>query len=157
MQLADPASDQLCVLGTEVDDQNGVVIGRALRLTHMMERRGITRFGIAFVLALAASLSLLVAPAPASATSHVSLAAAAPADTIPDRPPVTVSEFFPDEQNLSDCLGLVERPGCGSEARGGWRQTLVFGVLVIGLALIFWRISRGIKANRSTQPPTPTR
>jgi hypothetical protein len=121
-----------------------------------------TRFGIAFVLALAVSLVLLVAPAPATATatatSHVSLATAAvPADTVPDRPPVTVSDFFPDQQNLSDCLGLVERPGCGSEARGGWRQTLVFAVLVIGLALIFWRISRGIKANRTPQPPTPPR
>jgi len=154
VQLANPTGDQLCVLGSEVDDQNGVVIGRALRLTHVMERRGMTRFGIAFVLTLLASLVLL-----GSSTSTLAWLPemAVPVDTVPDRPPVTVSEFFPDEQNLSDCLGLVERPGCGSEARGGWRQTVVFGVIIVGLGLIFWRISRGIKANRSEPPPAAPR
>ena len=28
MRFADPAGDQLCVLGAEVDDENRVVIGR---------------------------------------------------------------------------------------------------------------------------------
>ncbi|MFK8025666.1 MAG: hypothetical protein AB8G26_17045 [Ilumatobacter sp.] len=89
--------------------------------------------------------SVLLAPA--------SIATAAPADTLPDAPPITVSEFFPEENNLSDCIGLVERPGCGSEARGGWRQTAVFVALVSGLGVIVWRISRGVRANRSgTQP-----
>jgi hypothetical protein len=123
-----------------------------------MERRGMTRFGIAFVLTLLASLALLLGPASASAESLASLPEmAVPDDTVPDRPPVTVSEFFPEDQNLSDCLGLVERPGCGSEARGGWRQTVVFGVIIVGLGLIFWRISRGIKANRSELPPAAPR
>jgi hypothetical protein len=67
-------------------------------------------------------------------------------------PPVTVSDFYPEDSNLSDCLGLVERPGCGSEARGGWRQSLVFVVLVGGMALIFWRVAVGVRRNRRTPP-----
>lgn len=63
-------------------------------------------------------------------------------------PPVTVTDFYPEESNLSDCVGLVERPGCGSEERGGWRQTAVFGLLVVGLGIIFWRIAVGVRRNR---------
>ncbi|WP_040496491.1 hypothetical protein [Ilumatobacter nonamiensis] len=62
--------------------------------------------------------------------------------------PVTVSDFYPEENSLSDCLGLVERPGCGSEERGGWGQTAVFTLLVVGLGIIFWRISVGVRRNR---------
>ena len=54
--------------------------------------------------------------------------------------------FFPDEQNLDDCIGLLPRPGCGSDARGGWRQYLTMGVLALGLAFIGWRISKGVRA-----------
>lgn len=61
---------------------------------------------------------------------------------------MTVTDFYPEENNLSDCLGLVERPGCGSESRGGWRQTLTFVFLAAGLGVIFWRISVGIRNNR---------
>ena len=67
-------------------------------------------------------------------------------------PPVTISDFYPEDNNLSDCVGLVERPGCGSEERGGWRQAAVFVVLAAGLALIIWRISVGVRRNRSEQP-----
>ena len=63
-------------------------------------------------------------------------------------PPVTVSDFYPEENNLSDCVGLVERPGCGSEERGGAGQTIVFVLLVIGLGIIFWRITVGVRRNR---------
>ena len=53
---------------------------------------------------------------------------------------VTVSDFIPDERNLSDCVGLVEKPGCGSEARGGWGQAAVFGFLAaaIGTTVAGW-------------------
>lgn len=66
----------------------------------------------------------------------------------PVRPPITVSDFIPEDANLSDCVGLVERPGCGSEARGGIGQTGVFIALAIGLGIIIWRISVGVRANR---------
>jgi len=52
--------------------------------------------------------------------------------------------FLP-EGNLSDCVGTVERPNCGSDAKGGRGTYLTLGVLVLGLAFIFWRISIGIR------------
>lgn len=69
-------------------------------------------------------------------------AATAAADTEPPRtpPPVTVNEFLPQERGLGDCISAIPRPGCGSEARGGWRQTVVFLAVVGGLSIIAWRI-----------------
>lgn len=53
--------------------------------------------------------------------------------------------FLP-EGNLSDCVGTVERPNCGSTEKGGTGTYLTLGVLVLGLAFIFWRISIGIRS-----------
>lgn len=79
--------------------------------------------------------------------ANVPVAAAAEGDGA-TAPPVTVTDFYPEESNLSDCVGLVERPGCGSEARGGTGQTVVFVLLVIGLGIIFWRVAVGVRRNR---------
>ena len=73
---------------------------------------------------------------------------AAPSTTVFDNP------FLPDERNLSDCISAVPKPGCGSEARGGWRQTLVFGVMALGLLVIAWRIATG-HAARGAAVMTP--
>lgn len=62
------------------------------------------------------------------------------------------NEFLPEDKNLSDCVGLVERPGCGSDARGGWQMVLAFAVMAGGLTFIGWRIVRGLR--RPTPPPT---
>ena len=59
---------------------------------------------------------------------------------------VVDNDFMPQEANLSDCLGSLPRPGCGSDARGGWRQYLTMGVLSAGLAFVGWRIARGVRA-----------
>lgn len=59
---------------------------------------------------------------------------------------VVENDFMPQEANLSDCLGSLPRPGCGSDARGGWRQYLTMGVLAAGLAFVGWRIARGVRA-----------
>ena len=92
------------------------------------------------IVALAFALAVVVAPSIADAGSGD-----------PPPPPVTIApEFLPESANLSDCVGLVEKPGCGSEARGGWRQTAVFASLAVWLALIFWRVSVGVRRNRST-------
>ena len=50
----------------------------------------------------------------------------------PRRPPH--NPFFPDDTtvNVSDCVSALPRPECGSEERGGWRQGVVFGVIVVG-------------------------
>lgn len=93
---------------------------------------------------LVAVVSSLLGPAPqlASATGN---------DDGQRPPPTSVGDFYPEDNDLSDCLGLVERPGCGSESRGGWRQTAVFGLLVIGLGLIVWRIVVGVRRNRGIE------
>ena len=119
-------------------------------------------------LALAAPVTVSAAPtvaepaavAPASSADASSVATPDTTPTVPttiveqpprrDRPPDTVSDFLPEDANLSDCIGLVERPGCGSEARGGAGQTAVFVALVVGLGLIFWRITAGVRRNRET-------
>ena len=66
-----------------------------------------------------------------------------PATTIAD------NDFIPENRNLGDCISAVPKPDCGSEARGGWHQSLVFVVLVAALAFIGWRIVRGARAARS--------
>jgi hypothetical protein len=71
--------------------------------------------------------------------------AAASTDPEPPPPPVTVNEFIPEDRDLTDCLSALPKPGCGSEARGGWRQGLVFGALVLGLAIIGGRVAYGVR------------
>jgi len=56
------------------------------------------------------------------------------------------NDFLPEGQNVSDCVGTVERPNCGSSSKGGWRMTLVFIVLIGGLGFIGWRIALQIRA-----------
>jgi hypothetical protein len=78
--------------------------------------------------------------------------ATAPPSTVPTTAPaVTINEFMPEERGLGDCISAIPKPGCGSEARGGWRQTLVFVVLVAGLALIAWRVVVSARKARREQ------
>ncbi len=82
----------------------------------------------------------------------------------PPPPPVTVNDFIPEDRDLSDCLSALPKPGCGSEARGGWGQTAVLVAILLGIGLMAWRISVGIRANRRTldrpadapEPRSPT-
>jgi len=67
------------------------------------------------------------------------------------QPPLIDNDFLPEDANLSDCVGFVERPGCGSEARGGLQMTLIFLALATGLGIIFWRITVGVKRNRASR------
>ena len=84
----------------------------------------------------------------AIAISPVTPANATVDSTVPDEPPTTANDFFPEERDVTDCIGTVERPGCGSKARGGWRQTLVFIAMFIGLFIIFGRVAVGVTRNR---------
>lgn len=96
---------------------------------------------------VAAALVVLLGP-PASAGAAGAAHAPAPAlvstlddGTVPDDTTgPTFNEFLPEERPLSDCLGALQRPNCGSEARGGWGQTAVFVAILAGLAFIAWRI-----------------
>ena len=56
------------------------------------------------------------------------------------------NEFLPVRENVSDCIGAVERPNCGSESKGGWRLGLTFGVLLAGMSFIGWRVVRSVRA-----------
>jgi hypothetical protein len=40
---------------------------------------------------------------------------------------------------------VLERPGCGSEERGGWRQGLILLAVVGGLTVVFGNV---IRSNR---------
>ena len=88
---------------------------------------------------LVALLLALLLVLPASGRPVAASTDEEPPPTV-ESPATTVNEFLPEEQNLSDCIGALERPGCGSKARGGWRQTLTFTVMAAGLVLVFGRI-----------------
>lgn len=56
-----------------------------------------------------------------------------------------------DELDLSSCIGLYPKPGCGTEPqssgdRGGAMQIAVFGILFAALVVIGVRIARAIIA-----------
>lgn len=69
----------------------------------------------------------------------------------PAQPSATVNEFLPEDRNLGDCISAIPKPGCGSEARGGWHQTLVFLAIMFGLAVIVWRIVAGARKAKASQ------
>ena len=97
----------------------------------------------------------LFAPQAAAAT-------APPPEPIP--PPTTelaideANPFLPDERNLTDCIGMLQRPGCGSESRGGWHQNVVAIVMVSGLMIVFGRVAWGVRRsqkNAAASTPDP--
>jgi hypothetical protein len=110
----------------------------------------VRRTAAGVIVAVVAAVLVVAAPRPV---------AARPVD--PEPPPATVSaaiggpsttvldnDFIPEERDLSECISALPQPGCGSEARGGWRQTLVLAAIVAGLAFITWRIIRSARRKR---------
>jgi hypothetical protein len=95
---------------------------------------------------------LLVVVALAGAGRVADVEATAPPST---EPPVTANDFFPEQRDVTDCIGVLERPGCGSESRGGWRQTLVFGLIAAGLIVVFTKIVIGVQRGRTRDPDDP--
>jgi hypothetical protein len=85
------------------------------------------------------------------------------APNAPDPPPVTTgppqigdNEFLPEDADLTECVGLLQRPGCGSEERGGWRQLVVFALLIGGLAVVFGRVGWSMRSRASRTSPNRT-
>jgi hypothetical protein len=77
----------------------------------------------------------------ASATAPTDPSTTAPLQTSP-----------PMERDLSECLSAVPKPGCGyapqqAGDRGGWLQWTLFGVMIVGLAFIGWRVVIGVRRN----------
>jgi hypothetical protein len=60
----------------------------------------------------------------------------------------TDNPFLPDDTttNITDCVSALPRPECGSRERGGWRQGVVFGVVVAGLVAIGARVVIAIRS-----------
>ena len=96
------------------------------------------------VVALLAALLIPLAVAAGAAGSAA--AAQAPPTTTPTS--VTDNPFIPPNKDLSTCISANPPPGCGSNAQGGWRQYLVVGVVVVGLAFIGWRVVTTVRRNR---------
>ncbi len=70
-----------------------------------------------------------------------------------DASTVTYNDFIPEERDLSDCISAIPKPGCGSDAKGGWRQMLVLGLVVTGLGFIGWRVVSGGRKNLARSAP----
>jgi hypothetical protein len=102
----------------------------------------------------------LLALGAVGATPAGSVAATTPATTpattaptpVESEPTVSVNEFLPEDRSIGECISAVPRPGCGSDARGGWRQYVVALVLVAGLVFVGWRIVAGLRRPRKPVP-----
>ncbi len=73
-----------------------------------------------------------------------------PPTTVPAGPATDgslVDDLLPD-RDLDDCVSALPQPDCGSTARSGWRQWLIFGLLVVAIAFIAWRIVRSARRRR---------
>ena len=82
-----------------------------------------------------------------------------PSTTVPgtDAPTTTMLDnpFLPEEANIGDCVSALPRPECGSKARGGWRQTLVFAAVAVAIAVIGFRLVVAVRRrDRSAGLPT---
>lgn len=56
------------------------------------------------------------------------------------------NSFIPEGQNLSDCVGTLPQPNCGSPDRGTRGAYLTMFALLLGVGFIAWRVSIGIRA-----------
>ena len=57
----------------------------------------------------------------------------------------TDNDLVPQDQNLSDCVGTLERPDCGAPKKSDLNMYLTFGVLMAGMGFIGWRIFASIR------------
>ena len=105
---------------------------------------------MATILALIVFVGSSVGGGAALAASTPEPSTTAPPATVPV---VTANEFLPTDRDLSDCVGVLEKPGCGSQARGGTAITVVFIVMLLAMVLIFARIAVGVRQNRRAIDP----
>jgi hypothetical protein len=105
---------------------------------------------VATILALVVLFGSAVGGGAALAASTRVPPSTAPPSTAPV---VTANEFLPTDRDLSDCVGVLEKPGCGSQARGGTAITVVFIVMLLAMVLIFARIAVGVRQNRRAIDP----
>ncbi|MGA7757336.1 MAG: hypothetical protein WBL31_10060 [Ilumatobacteraceae bacterium] len=102
---------------------------------------------ILLAIAVVAGLATVRALAAEAPTPPVYAATTAPTPT-DDITVDTANPFLPEDQDLTACVGTLQRPGCGSSERGGWHQNLVAIAMVGGLLLVFGRVAWGVRRNR---------
>lgn len=69
--------------------------------------------------------------------------------TSDDSPTPTSVYVYPLDSDVDECIGLLPKPGCGyaptqAGDRGGGLQFAIFGLIVIGLAVIFTVVFRNV-------------
>jgi hypothetical protein len=104
------------------------------------------------------ALALVVLPVAPQAASASSTDPTVPSTTLPTDEIVIdeANPFLPENRDLTECIGTLERPGCGSEARGGWHQNAVAIVMISGLLIVFGRIAWGIRRGQKNAAATTT-
>jgi hypothetical protein len=114
----------------------------------------------ATVFALALSVlpagHVTIAPSTIEPTGGRVAAAVATAPPDDEAPRDTINEFLPEERGLGECISALPKPGCGSEARGGWRQGVVLLSILTGLGFIAWRVVRSARRARLGEQQTTT-
>jgi hypothetical protein len=68
----------------------------------------------------------------------------------PPQPTTPLQTTPPLEHDLSECISALPPPGCGYKPqqagdRGGWMQWTLFGMMLVGLAFIGWRVVVGLR------------
>jgi hypothetical protein len=117
---------------------------------------------ILFALALVVGpLAPQVAQAAAPATPPAEPGSTEPATTANTVPTdeIVIDEanpFLPETRDLTDCVGMLQRPGCGSEARGGWHQDLVAIAMVGGLLIVFGRVAWAVRRSQKNAAASAT-
>jgi hypothetical protein len=97
------------------------------------------------VLGLALTLASCSGPNPFQASRQT-------ATTTIDAPaPTVTNDLLPEQNDLTNCVGTVERANCGSSARADGHTYLVFLALALGMGFIGWRIARGVRARDTSQ------
>lgn len=156
--LAHPAGDELGVLGTEIDNENGAARGHrhsVVRTTNWgIGSRAWNDVNVPFV---PRAVSIVVAVLMMSVGAPAVSASTPPDPTVPEAPtsipvtPDTVNDFLDLERDLTTCISSNPLPGCGREPtspgdRGGWQQLLLFGIMLGGMAIIFVRVYFSVRS-----------
>src|SRR5215212_7024969 len=111
------------------------------------------RLGLAVAALLIPMAALTAVPAGAAGAAPTTAVVATAAT--PTTPPVTDNPFIPPDKNLNQCISASPEPGCGSKARGGWRQTLLLVVVALAMTFIGWRIVVLVRRNREAVEAQP--
>jgi len=102
---------------------------------------------------LAAAIALGAAACGGMSTPHRPTVDTASADANGDA--AGTNPFIPENRNLSECVSSLPRPDCGTTAQGGLGQALTFAVLMVGMALIGWRIAHSVRKRERAGVPDP--